>query len=46
VTHVSDGRVPDAVYDEARAAFDEKALANLTLDYAFVRLSDLISLAC
>ena len=31
VTRITDGHVPDAVYDEARKHFNEKELADLTL---------------
>jgi AhpD family alkylhydroperoxidase len=31
VTRISDGPVPDAVYDEARQFFDEKELVDLTM---------------
>jgi len=36
VTRVSDDHVPDAVYDDARAQFNEKELADLTLAIAAI----------
>ncbi len=45
VTQVSDGHVPDAVYDEARAHFDAKALADLTLAVATISAWNRLSIA-
>ena len=45
MTQVSDGHVPDAVYDEARAHFDAKALADLTLAVATIAAWNRLSIA-
>jgi AhpD family alkylhydroperoxidase len=45
VTRVSDGHVPDAVYDEARAQFNEKELADLTLSIATINAWNRLSIA-
>jgi AhpD family alkylhydroperoxidase len=45
VTRVGDGHVPNAVYAEARAHFDEKALADLTLAVAAMNAWNRLSIA-
>lgn len=45
VTRVADGHVPDAVYDQARAQFNEKELADLTLSIATVNAWNRLSIA-
>ena len=45
VTLVTNGHVPDAVYDHVRAHFDEKALADLTLAVATINAWNRLSIA-
>ena len=45
VTHVSDDHVPDAAYDDARAQFNEKELADLTLAIAAINAWNRLSIA-
>jgi len=45
VTLVREGHVPDAVHAEARAQFDEKALADLTLAVAAMNAWNRLSVA-
>jgi AhpD family alkylhydroperoxidase len=45
VTLVAHGHVPDAVHEEARSAFDEKELANLTLAVAAINAWNRLSIA-
>ena len=45
VTLVVDGHVPDPAYDEARAHFDDKALADLTLVVATINAWNRLSIA-
>lgn len=45
VTLVSDGRVPDTVYNEVRAHFSEKELADLTLVVAAINAWNRLSIA-
>ena len=45
VTRVSDDHVPDAVYDDARAQFNEKELADLTLAIAAINAWNRLSIA-
>src|ERR1017187_3492919 len=45
VTLVANGHVPDAVHEEARSAFDEKELANLTLAVATINAWNRLSIA-
>lgn len=45
VTLVADGHVPDAVYDEVRAHFGEKELADLTLAVAAINAWNRLSIA-
>jgi AhpD family alkylhydroperoxidase len=45
VTRVSDGHVADAVYDQARAQFTEKELADLTLSIATINAWNRLSIA-
>lgn len=45
VTRVADGHVPDAIHEEARSAFDEKELANLTLAVAAINAWNRLSIA-
>ena len=45
VTLVTDGHVPDAVYEEVRAHFDAKALADLTLAVATISAWNRLSIA-
>jgi AhpD family alkylhydroperoxidase len=45
VTRVADGHVPDAVYDEARAQFSERELADLTLAVATINAWNHLSIA-
>lgn len=45
VTLVADGHVPDAVYQEARAHFSEKELADLTLAVAAINAWNRLSIA-
>jgi len=45
VTLITNGHVPDAVYDEARAHFDEKALADLTLAVATINAWNRLAIA-
>ncbi len=45
VPQVGDGHVPDMVYDEARAHFDAKALADLTLAVATINAWNRLSIA-
>jgi len=45
VTLVADGHVPDAVFDEARAHFGEKELADLTLAVAAINAWNRLSIA-
>lgn len=45
VTRVSDGQVDDAVYDEVRGHFDDKALADLTLAIATINAWNRLAIA-
>jgi AhpD family alkylhydroperoxidase len=45
VTGVDEGHVPDAVYDEARAQFNEKELADLTLSVSTINAWNRLSIA-
>jgi AhpD family alkylhydroperoxidase len=45
VTLVATGHVPDEVYDEARAQFDEKELSDLTLTIAAINAWNRLSIA-
>lgn len=45
VTAVANGHVPDVVYDEVRAVFDEKQLADLTLAVAAINAWNRLSIA-
>ena len=45
VTRVSDDHVPDAVYDDARAQFNEKELADLTLAIAAINAWNRLSIS-
>lgn len=45
VTAVADGHVSDAVYDEARAAFSEKELADLTIAVAMINAWNRLAIA-
>ena len=45
VTRVSEGHVPDEVYEEARAQFNEKELADLTLAVATINAWNRLSIA-
>jgi len=45
VTRLADGHVPDAVYDEARAQFSERELADLTLAVATINAWNRLSIA-
>lgn len=45
VTRVSEGQVPDAVYEEVRPHFSEKELADLTLAVAAINAWNRISIA-
>jgi AhpD family alkylhydroperoxidase len=45
VTLIASDRVPDAVYDEARAHFDERALGDLTLAIATINAWNRLSIA-
>jgi AhpD family alkylhydroperoxidase len=45
VTRVADGHVPDAIYDEARAQFSERELADLTLAVATINAWNRLSIA-
>ncbi|HET8923087.1 MAG TPA: carboxymuconolactone decarboxylase family protein [Candidatus Acidoferrum sp.] len=45
VTRVADGHVPDAVYEEVRAHFNEKELADLTLAVAAINAWNRLSIA-
>jgi AhpD family alkylhydroperoxidase len=45
VTAVADGNVSDAVYDEARAQFSEKELADLTIAVAMINAWNRIAVA-
>jgi AhpD family alkylhydroperoxidase len=45
VTRVSDGHVAEAVYDQARAQFTEKELADLTLSIATINAWNRLSIA-
>jgi AhpD family alkylhydroperoxidase len=45
VTLVAEGHVPDALYDEARARFSEKELADLTLAVAAINAWNRLSIA-
>jgi len=45
VTRVADGHVPDAVYEQARAQFNEKELADLTLSVATINAWNRLSIA-
>ena len=42
---MSDDHVPDAVYDDARAQFNEKELADLTLAIAAINAWNRLSIA-
>jgi alkylhydroperoxidase family enzyme len=42
---VSDDHVPDAAYDDARAQFNEKELADLTLAIAAINAWNRLSIA-
>jgi AhpD family alkylhydroperoxidase len=45
VTRIADGHAPDAVYQEARAHFGEKALSDLTLAAAAINAWNRLSIA-
>ena len=45
VTRVSDDHVPDAVYDDARAQFNEKELADLTLAIGSINVWNRLNIA-
>ena len=45
VTRVSEGHVADAVYDEVRTHFDDKALADLTLAVATINAWNRLAIA-
>ena len=45
ITAISAGRAPDAVYDEARAQFSERELADLTLAVATINAWNRLSIA-
>ena len=45
VTLIADGQAPDAVYDEVRAHFDDKALADLTLAIATINAWNRLAIA-
>jgi AhpD family alkylhydroperoxidase len=45
VTHVTGGHVPDVLYEEARAQFNEKELADLTLAVATINAWNRLSIA-
>ena len=45
VTRVADGHVPDTVYDQARAQFSERELADLTLCVATINAWNRLSIA-
>jgi AhpD family alkylhydroperoxidase len=45
VTRVAEGHVPDAVYDEARAQFSERELADLTLSVVAINAWNRLSIA-
>ena len=45
VTLVTEGHVPDAVYDLARAQFDERELANLTLAIVAINSANRLNVA-
>ena len=45
LTLVTDGHVPDAVYDEARSQFSEEELANLTLAIVAINGANRINIA-
>ena len=45
VTRVSEGHVADAVYDQARTHFDDKALADLTLAVATINAWNRLAIA-
>jgi AhpD family alkylhydroperoxidase len=45
VTRVADDQVPDAVYDEVRAHFDEAALADLTVAVATINAWNRLAIA-
>src|SRR6204780_2613739 len=45
VTQISDGHVPDAVYEEARAQFSEKETCDLTLAVATIKAWNRLAIA-
>jgi AhpD family alkylhydroperoxidase len=45
VTHVSDGHVPDAAYEQVRAEFSEKAVADLTFVIATINAWNRLAIA-
>lgn len=45
VTRVADGHVPDAVYEQARVEFDDKALADLTFAVATINAWNRLAIA-
>jgi AhpD family alkylhydroperoxidase len=45
VTLVADGRVPDAIYEEVRAHFNEKELSDLTLALATINAWNRLSIS-
>ncbi len=45
ITRIADGQAPAAVYDEARAAFTEKELADLTFAIAAINAWNRLSIA-
>jgi alkylhydroperoxidase family enzyme len=45
VTFIANGHVPDAVYEEARAHFNEKELSDLTLAAAAINAWNRLSIA-
>jgi alkylhydroperoxidase family enzyme len=45
VTLVTDGHVPDAVYEQARAQFSEQELANLTLAVVAINGANRLNIA-
>jgi AhpD family alkylhydroperoxidase len=45
VTRITDGHLPDPLYEEARRSFDEKELADLTLALATINAWNRLSIA-
>ena len=45
VTNIHDGRVPDSVFDEVRAVFSEKEIADLTLAATTINSWNLLNIA-